>query len=98
LTELGKPNKILTMPKMSKSQLRKTAYEYIKELIGNLYRLSHSTSQPTIIPLDDLMLLKEGLADPSAELVALLKQSLKGFITEADIDTHLITPFQQRRT
>jgi hypothetical protein len=85
------------MPKMSKSQLRKTAYEYIKEQIGNLHRLSRSTSQPTIIPLNDLMLLKEGLTDPSVELVALLKQLLKGFVTESDLDAHLVEPFQQRR-
>jgi hypothetical protein len=39
------------------------------------------------------MLLKEGLADPSDELVALLKSS----VTEADIDAHLVEPFQQRK-
>jgi hypothetical protein len=43
------------------------------------------------------MLLKEGLADPSDTLVALLKQLLKGSVTEAEIDTHLVVPFQQRR-
>jgi hypothetical protein len=43
------------------------------------------------------MLLKEGLADPSDELVALLKQLLKSSVTEADIDAHLVEPFQQRK-
>jgi len=97
LTELRKQNKILTMPKISKSQLRKTAYEYIKGQIGNIHGLSNSASQLTIIPLNDLMLLKEGLADPSDALVTLLKQLLKGSVTEAEIDTNLVTPFQQRR-
>ncbi|MFC1903997.1 hypothetical protein ACFLXJ_00910 [Chloroflexota bacterium] len=97
LTELCKPNKILIMPKMSKSQLRKTAYEYIKGQIGNLNELCYSTNQPTIMPLSDLMLLKEGLADPSDALVILLKQLLRGSIAEVEIDTHLVVPFQQRK-
>jgi hypothetical protein len=97
LTELYKPNKILTMPEILKSQLRKKAYVYIKGQIGNLDGLSHSTSQVTIIPLNDLMLLKEGIADPSDALVTLLKQLLNGSITEAKIDNNLVTPFQQHR-
>ena len=40
---------------------------------------------------------EEGLADPSAELVASLKQLLRGSVTEAEIDAHLVAPFQQRR-
>jgi hypothetical protein len=95
-TELRKPNKIFTMPKMPKSELRKTAYEYIKVQIGNIHGLSHSASQLSIIPLNDLMLFKEGLADPSDVLVTLLKQLMKGYVTEAEIDTHLVAPFQQR--
>jgi hypothetical protein len=85
------------MPKMLKIQLRKTAYEYVKGQIGNLHGLSHSASQLTIIPLNDLVLLKEGLADPSDALVTLLKQLLKGTVTEAEIDAHFIAPFQQYR-
>jgi hypothetical protein len=97
LTEFCKTNKILTMPKISKSQLRKTAYEYIKEHIGNIHGLSYSDSRSVIIPLNDLMLLKEGLADPSEALVTLLKQLLKGSINEAEIDAYLVVPFQQRK-
>jgi hypothetical protein len=82
---------------MSKSQLRKTAYEYIKEQIGKLHGFSYDADHPPTISLNELMLLKEGLADPSGELVALLKQLLKGSVTEADIDAHLVEPFQQRK-
>jgi len=82
---------------MPKSQLRKTAYEYIKGQIGKLHGFSYDTDHPSTIPLNELMLLKEGLADPSTELVALLKQLLKGSVTEAEIDAHLVAPFQQRR-
>ena len=85
------------MPGISRSELRKKAYTYIKGQISNLHGLSSSSSQSIIMPLNDLMLLKEGLADPSDALVTLLKQLLKGSITEAEIDTNLITPFQQRR-
>jgi hypothetical protein len=82
---------------MLKSQLRKTAYEYIRTQLGNLHGLSLSDGQQTVVPLSELMLLKEGLADPSAELVASLKQLLKCSVTEVEIDAHLVTPFQPCR-
>ena len=82
---------------MSKSQLRKTAYEYIRGEISKLNWFSYDADHPSIIPLNELMLLKEGLADPSAELVASLKQLLKGSVTEVEIDAYLVTPFQPRR-
>jgi hypothetical protein len=43
------------------------------------------------------MLLKEGQADPSTELVALLKQLFKGTSTDAEIEAHLVVPFQQHK-
>jgi len=82
---------------MSKSQLRKTAYEYIRGEIGKLHWFSYDADHPSTITLNELMLLKEGLADPSTELVALLKQLLKGSVTEAEIDAHLVAPFQPHR-
>ena len=82
---------------MSNSQLRKAAYEYIKEKISKLHGSSHDAGHPSTISLNELMLLKEGHADPSGELVTLLKQLLKGSVNEADIDAHLIEPFQRRK-
>ena len=83
---------------MSKSQLRKTAYKYVKGKISKLHGFSHDAGHPSTISLNELMLLKEGHADPSGELVALLKQLLKSSVTEADINAHLVEPFQQHKT
>jgi len=41
------------------------------------------------------MQIKEGLADPSAELVASLKQLLRGSVVEAEIGAHLVVPFNK---
>jgi hypothetical protein len=82
---------------MSRSQIRKTAYEYVKGKISKLQDFSYDADHPSTISLNELMLLKDGLTDPSSELVALLKQLLKGSITEADIDAHLVEPFQQHK-
>jgi hypothetical protein len=81
---------------MPKNQLRKTAYNYIKEKTSKLNAYSNNIDHQSIVSLDELILLKEGLADPSAKLVALLKQLLKGTATEAEIDTYLVTSFQSR--
>ena len=81
---------------MSKSQLRKTAYGYIQGEISRLHGLSRNIDHASAIPLDELILLKDGLSDPSAELVASLKQLLKGSVSEAEIDTHLVVPFQRQ--
>ena len=80
---------------MPKSQLRKTAYKYIKGQLSKIHGCSHDVEPTSIIPLDELMLLKEGLADPSAELIASLKQLLTGSVTEAEIDAHLRAPFEK---
>ena len=82
---------------MSKSQLRKTAYKYITGQLSKLNGCSYDVEHPLIIPLNELMLLREGLADPSAELVALLKQLFKGASTDAEIEAHLVAPFKQRK-
>ena len=79
---------------MSISQLREAAYAYIREQIGHLHGCYDDSGHSPVIPLHELMLLKEGLADSSTELIASLKHLLKGFITEAEIDTHLVVPFQ----
>jgi hypothetical protein len=80
---------------MSKSQLRKKAYKYIEQVLSKLHHTSSPADLPSIVPLEELMSLKEGQADPSVELVAALKQLLKGSVAESEIDTHLVTPFQR---
>ncbi len=82
---------------MSKSQLLKTAYNYIKGQLSRLHGRNYNADPTITIALDELMLLKEGLTDPSAELVTSLKQLLQGISTEAEIDARLVVPFNQLR-
>ncbi|MFC1874193.1 hypothetical protein ACFLYX_02710 [Chloroflexota bacterium] len=82
---------------MSKRQFRKTACEYIKRQTVNLLEFSHAVDQPLIPPLSEPMLLKEGLADPSVGLVASLKQLLRGFVIEVEIETHIVAMCRQSR-
>jgi len=82
---------------MLRKQDRKEAYEYIREHIVRLHGFSIDSEHSPVVPLNELMLLKEGLIDPSAELVTSLKLLLRGSVTEADIDAHLVMPFQQLR-
>jgi hypothetical protein len=80
---------------MSRNQLRKEAYKYVLEELSSLPPRSSDLGSPPNISLNELMLLKEGLADPSAELVASLKQLFRGSVTEAEIDAHLVVPFNK---
>jgi hypothetical protein len=80
---------------MARNQLRKEAYKYVLEELSSLSPRSSDLGSPPNISLNELMLLKEGLADPSAELVASLKQLFRGSVTEAEIDAHLVVPFNK---
>ena len=84
------------MPKMSKSHLRKLAYGYIVDRLSNSSVSIDDSHQYSNVSLHELMLLKEGLADPSVQLVALLKQLLRGSVTEVEIDAHLVAPFKKK--
>jgi hypothetical protein len=82
---------------VSKSQLRKTAYDYIKGQLNKLHGHHYDGDPSIIVTLDELILLKEGQADPSTELVASLKQLFQGISTEAEIDARLVLPFKRRQ-
>ena len=82
---------------MSNSQLHKEAYQYILEILGKSPIRSYDSDSSVIIPLNELMLLKDGLADPSATLVGSLKPMLKGTTIELEINTHLVVPFKQHK-
>ncbi len=74
---------------MSKSEVHREAYRYI---LGRLSKLPADVARDESIPdisLEELNLLKEGRADPSASLVASLKQLLTGTVTESEIEAHL---------
>jgi hypothetical protein len=82
---------------MSVRQLRKTAYEYIKAQTSKYPGLMRHTDLSVVISLEDLRSLKEGLADPSIELVASLKQLFKNISAPDEIDAYLVAPFRQRK-
>jgi hypothetical protein len=79
----------------ARSELRKEAYTYVLRILGSLSDSSDNSDWSLCIPLEDLRLLKEGLEDPSPTLVYLLKELVKGAISDSDIDTHLVTPFEK---
>ena len=81
-----------------RSDSRKIAYQYIvkqsDKLNLKLSRTSDEAIRDANISLNELMRLKEGLADPSPELVQALKKLLLGVATEAEIEKYLVIPFQ----
>ncbi len=81
--------------KVSRSDLRKKAYKYTSEVPSPLPVGSCNTDRFTGILLSELILLKEGSADPSAPLVTSLKQLLAGTVTKAEIEAHLVAPFEK---
>ena len=78
---------------------RQKAYQYIVELskILNLdleHRLDKTINEIDYISLNDLKNLKEGLSDPSQELVSALKKLCSHIASENEINERLVTPFQ----
>ncbi len=82
---------------MSEYEIRQKAYQYILGKIASLPASPGNAGQPPSISLDELLLIKQGLADPSTELVVSLKQLLRGSIPETEIDEYLIAPFSKNR-
>jgi hypothetical protein len=76
---------------MSKTDLRKEAYNYILQLISgpSSYR---EVDPAVVVPLSELNQLKEGTADPSPILVAFIKQLFN--VSAGEIDSHLVIPFE----
>jgi hypothetical protein len=79
---------------VARSELRKEAYKYVLFLLSYSPDNMENNNSDQFIPLDELKLVKEGIADPSPALVALLKQILQGAISDSTIESHLVTPFQ----
>ena len=79
---------------------RKIAYQYIVEQSKKPNLQLSVTSDEVIkdvnISLAELMRLKEGLDDPSLELVRALKKLLLGVVSEVEIDKYLVSPFQPK--
>jgi hypothetical protein len=82
----------------TRSDLRKEAYQYILHTLAEIQvsdNNDNDESRIAWVPLEELRLIKEGIADPSAEFVALLKSMLCNTVSESEIDSHLVTPFEK---
>lgn len=83
---------------MSRCDLRKEAYKYVLQLFGRPCPDRGKIDRSLSIPLSEIQLLKEGKSDPSAALIASLKQLMNGVVADADIDAHLLVPFQREES
>ena len=77
-------------------ELRKETYRYIQERLRRLQNWSGEADGDLTVSLNELSILKEGIADPSPALVAALKRLIGGAVTEAEIDAHLVAPFTKQ--
>ena len=84
----------------TRGESRKIAYQYIvkqsKKLNLKLSLTSDEILKDINISLNELIRLKEGLDDPSPELVQALKKLLLGVATVVEIDKYLVRPFQPK--
>ncbi len=83
---------------LSRRQKRQQAYSYIlnqtKKINWNFERsFKNSINDVGYISLADIQELKEGLSNPSPELVATLKILFRRVASQDEIDNHLIKPF-----
>ena len=83
---------------LSRRQKRQQAYSYIlnqaKKINWNFERsFESSINDVGYISLTDIQELKEGLSNPSPELVATLKILFRRVASQDEIDNHLIKPF-----
>jgi hypothetical protein len=80
---------------LDRCNLRKEAYKYILHRLSNLPASAGNKNWIQCVPLEELRLLKEGIADPSATLVALLNDLVGDTVTDLEIQAYLVTPFKQ---
>jgi len=85
----------------SQHEKRRKAYGYIlnqtKKLnLELIYKLDKTIANISYIPLSDIEKVKEGIADPSEELVEVLKKLFRHIASEAEIEDHLVKPFSDK--
>ena len=83
---------------VSREEKRQKSYKYIVEKLRQLERDGNYTTDKRIndvnyISLAEIEELKEGITDPTVELVARLKKLLQHVASESEIDEHLVKPF-----
>ena len=81
----------------NRNESRKVAYQFIvkqsEKMSFILDKVANDVNNISV-SLDELIRLKEGLVDPSPELVRSLKKLLSGVVSGAEIDKYLVKPFQ----
>jgi hypothetical protein len=85
----------------SQREKRRKAYKYILNQVKKLNLDLLCKSDKTIanvsyIPLSDIEKVKEGIADPSEELVEALKGLFHHIASEAETEDHLVKPFSNQ--
>ena len=85
----------------SQREKRRKAYGYIlnqaKKLnLELIYKLDETIANISYIPLSDIEKVKEGIADPSEELVEVLKKLFRHIASEAEIEDYLVKPFSDK--
>jgi len=84
-------------PLTTRSENRKRAYQYIKEQSEKLNLISDKAiTDVNYISLDELIRLKNGLADPSLELAQALRKLFIGVANKEEIDGYLFRPFHHK--
>ena len=80
-----------------RNENRKAAYQFIVRQTEKISLASDKLINEydnISLSLDELTRLKEGLVDPSPELVQALKKILSSVVSETEIDKYLVKPFQ----
>ena len=84
---------------LSRIDRRKQAYQFILGKIKELqekfsYQTNKSGEVSDIVPLEELDMLRRGIADPSAKLIVFLKTLLHPVASEIELEDNLLKPFQ----
>jgi hypothetical protein len=77
-------------------EARKKAYRYICESLKQIHGRQCMPKEDSIIPLGELLELKEGLADPSPQLIALLRGNFGTSVSQSELEANLVAPFSER--
>lgn len=80
-----------------RNENRKRAYQYIKEQSEKLNPISDKAiTDVNYVSLDELIRLKNGLADPSLELVQALRKLFIGVASKEEMYEYLFRPFHHK--
>ncbi len=83
----------------SRIEQRKQAYEFIRQKAKGFeakgsYKIEKYIEETDIVYLEDLDKLRRGIADPSNELVSILKNLFRSVASEIETEENLVKPFE----